>query len=770
MNRNSQESNSRRDSQRIAGLLNPHLLKKLDVDTALEENLVDPEQLIRAGRFDLFAKLPYAKLKRINADTDWGMRLYIEHMKVFNGLDEKDGSGKVGADTFIDSFNSVLNAVESSGLDASVSLVPIDQGNVVIDGSHRVAAALAWGSSVPTVSFDIEARSYDFAYFKRKGLGESWLDAMALELLSSKKNLFVALLFPAARGKREKAEALIRGCGEIYYNKEVTLNDHGAFNFIRQVYSCEPWVGDWRDGFKGGRKKAIRCFPSICPVQLYIFEADKLMDVRGLKKRVRDLYGVGNHSVHVTDTSQEAIDIGRLLLNENSVYFLNNARPQLMERFTPLLSQYKAWLYRESLNFEHFCIDGSAIMAAYGLRDARDLDFLHFGHEGIQTDIRGIDSHNDSLHHHMHSRDDILFNQENHFWYDGVKFASLNILREMKEVRGEEKDERDVGLINTITENSFVAPAVKRKHPCLGWYAKLKRRLKERRRRAKHGTPRIRKKIIGLVAGRNESARIAFCLQALSEYTDAIVYLDDCSEDDTVGVVQSIAESCCVERVICKSSWVRDEPGDRNKLLRAGRELGGTHFVVIDSDEAFTANCLDGNYLRRRILELKPGEQLALNWIQLWRSIYKYRDDDSVWSGRFKRCIFCDNGKAQYKSRFIHTSRVPKLKGRRYDLREGGVGLLHFQFVNWSNLKLKQRWYRYLELVREPSRPVEEINQKYAASVDESDIRLSDVPAEWLSGYPYFDESICDAPDLWRKNQIEEWEKKHGVSFFEGLD
>ena len=110
------------------------------------------------------------------------------------------------------------------------------------------------------------------------------------------------------------------------------------------------------------------------------------------------------------------------------------------------------------------------------------------------------------------------------------------------------------------------------------------------------------------------------------------------------------------------------------------------------------------------------------------------------------------------------------MKGRRYDLKEGSVGLLHFQFVNWSNLELKQRWYRRLEHVREPGRPIAEINQKYAASVDESGLRLSDAPEEWLSGYPFFDEAICDIPDTWREAQIEEWEKKYGTTFFDGLD
>jgi len=758
------------DEQRLSYLLNPNLLKSLNIENANGQSFVDAKRFISSGRFDLLAKFAYARLRCIEADTDWGARLYIEHMKVFNGLNEKDGSGKEGAEAFLTSFDSLLDSVARSGLDASLSLVPAGKGDLAIDGIHRIAAALVSDTCVPTAFFDVEARRYDFAYFRRKGLEEPWADAMANELLSLKRNLFVAILFPAARGKREKAAALIRGCGEIYYEKEVTLNEYGAFNFIRQIYSREPWVGDWRDSFGGARKKSERCFPVSGSMRVYIFEAEKLIDVRDLKDQIRGLYGAGNHSLHISDTHNEAVETGRLLFNANSIHFLNHARPRSLERFTPYLKQYKAWLYQESLNFEHFCVDGSAIMAAYGLRDARDLDFLHLGHEGIRTGIRGIDSHNEAMLQHATSRDDILFNPENHFWYDGVKFASLGVLRAMKAARGEEKDGRDLALIDALIENGRVPVASAKWNPITRWIAAGRRRLKARRRRAKQGASPRGPKIVGLVAGRNERARISFCLKALSVYTDAIVYLDDFSEDDTVGVVESIADECRVERVICKSSWIRDEPGDRNKLLEAGRELGGTHFIVIDADEALTANCLKNDSLRKQILSLQPGEQLALLWIQLWRSVQKYRDDDSVWSGRYKRCIFCDNGKARYKSRFIHTSRVPKMKGRRHNLEEGGFGLLHFQFVNWDNLELKQRWYRRLERVRDPDRSVEDINRKYAASVDESNLRLSNAPDEWFSGYTFFDESICQVPDSWREAHIKAWKEEYGATFFDRLD
>ena len=278
-------------------------------------------------------------------------------------------------------------------------------------------------------------------------------------------------------------------------------------------------------------------------------------------------------------------------------------------------------------------------------------------------------------------------------------------------------------------------------------------------------------RIIGLVPGRNESQRLAFCLRALARYTDAIVYLDDFSEDDSVKVVESLAAECRVERILRKDRWYRDEPGDRNRLLDAGREIGGTHFIAVDADEAFTANCANGDYLRRLILALQPGDQLTVNWIQLWRDVGQFRFDDSVWTWNYKGVIFCDDGLCRHYSDFIHTPRVPaNLSGQVHRLSGYAHGLMHFQFVNWRNLMVKQAWYRCLEHIRDPQKTVAAINERYAASKDERGLRLRIAPLEWLTGYPFFDVTMVNESESWREKQIHQWFNQYGQSHFKNLD
>jgi len=81
------------------------------------------------------------------------------------------------------------------------------------------------------------------------------------------------------------------------------------------------------------------------------------------------------------------------------------------------------------------------------------------------------------------------------------------------------------------------------------------------------------------------------------------------------------------------------------------------------------------------------------------------------------------------------------------------MGLMHFQFVNWDNLELKQQWYRWLERIRDPEKSVEAINRKYATSVDESGLILAETPDFWFEGYSILTRrySIFLINGVWRR-------------------
>ena len=278
-------------------------------------------------------------------------------------------------------------------------------------------------------------------------------------------------------------------------------------------------------------------------------------------------------------------------------------------------------------------------------------------------------------------------------------------------------------------------------------------------------------KIVALIPVKNESVRIEFCLKAISLFADAVCVYDDDSEDNTLEIVESLASECRVERVIKNRAWDYDETKYRQELLQAGRDIGGTHFIVLDADEAFTANLSHNDFLRKTIFSLQPGDHLQLVWIQLWRSTHQYRHDYSVWTNNYKAFAFADDGRCRYPPQKFHLLRVPSdLKGKAYRIEGYENGVMHFQFVNWRNLLVKQAWYRCLEHIISPDKPANKINRKYAPSKDETDINLIPVNPEWFSRYEFLDAVDWQTPELWREKQILGWFEKYGRDFFAELD
>lgn len=301
-------------------------------------------------------------------------------------------------------------------------------------------------------------------------------------------------------------------------------------------------------------------------------------------------------------------------------------------------------------------------------------------------------------------------------------------------------------------------------------------------------------KIVGLMQVRNEAGIVEQTLRCLRPYVDALVVLDDASDDETPQILERLANELSIEKIILEttSGWqVRTEIENRQKLLDTGRAIGGTHFIELDADEIFTATCMKDNWLRKRILALEKGQILHLPIINLWKSFDAYR---AKW-GEFPdivycSAIFCDDGvstlvdnKKVSHSGFIHFGRFPvnrvKTKPDVYS-KDLNYAILHLPFVNWDNTYIKRDWIMCLERIRLeeklsvkfPRRTVKDINEFYNTFHDygEKNMLLKQTPPEWLA-YDNFDKSCYITRAVsWKERQLSEWFKKYGRNFFRGLD
>ena len=121
-------------------------------------------------------------------------------------------------------------------------------------------------------------------------------------------------------------------------------------------------------------------------------------------------------------------------------------------KFENTISSFKNLIEKNNLDIDDYCLVGSSPLSVYGLREGEDLDYLHINPFNIKDDKDLIHSHNEyGKNLYDLNYDEIILNPDNHFYSRGVKFASLNVIKNMKQKRNEMKDVIDVNLINSIT-------------------------------------------------------------------------------------------------------------------------------------------------------------------------------------------------------------------------------------------------------------------------------------------------------------------------------
>ena len=156
---------------------------------------------------------------------------------------------------------------------------------------------------------------------------------------------------------------------------------------------------------------------------------------------------MGKHSVHINDTQEETWRIATSVFNDNSIDLLNKRKFSETPNFDRFFSEYQSIIKNRPDN-EDFCVAPKNSRSAYGLTDCQNIGFLH--HFNINPLRDKINCYNDAGDFYNISKDEIIYNPNNHFYFNGFKFATLDIIKKMKLNRNEPKDQRDISLIHSI--------------------------------------------------------------------------------------------------------------------------------------------------------------------------------------------------------------------------------------------------------------------------------------------------------------------------------
>lgn len=363
----------------------------LDIDKELEVEYVDAGQFLKSQRIDLVCKLFYIECREKHQNEDFAKELYKAHIKAFSfgSFTEPGSEEKNTIEKYFATFNALIDNVKTHGLDAKESVVPIGDNNSILDGSHRTAIAIYYKLELPIVKIDGINKIYDYEFFQGRGLDNCYLDYMAYLYVLYHEHSYIACLWPRAdlRNKIKRTEQLIEQVAGIVYKKRIKFNYHGLQQLMIHIYGNQEWAGSIEDDFKGIPFKAQKCYRNMSFTTVYVLSGCNLDKMVDLKSRIREIFEIENHSIHITDTKKEAIEAAQVLLFKESVYLLNYGnimrdKSLIME----IMKQHvknnidERWLNTDSIKTLYGLCDYKQKKECYSIHSSIGAGFINYGY------------------------------------------------------------------------------------------------------------------------------------------------------------------------------------------------------------------------------------------------------------------------------------------------------------------------------------------------------------------------------------------------------
>lgn len=443
-----------------------HITYPEEADYVIEE--IPARCLLSYKRMDFYAKLLYIDHYVKGIDMTYALNTYLAHIEAVTGFtnSEKGNKEKNNGNKFVEVFNKLIKDISENGFNSSISLIPVDADNYVIDGAHRVSIAAYFDKKVTIIRFKDWRTGYsmDWKYLKEMLLEERYLDFIALESTRWHQNLYMACFWPRSftlPERKKQADEYIESRVNILYRKKIKFNKVGIRNFLLQIYGHMSWIGNVDNHYRGVNSKMDEVvFKDIETVEFYLLQADSFDTIFNLKKEVRDIYNIGLSSVHITDNIRETRQIANLIYNPNSIHHLLHSYPDKFIKSYRLLLSFKDIVKEHNIDPEIYVLDSSMVMAIYGIREAADLDYLTEDKDCqlISTLCKqqgSMECHDRFIKYHTASNKDLIYNPHNFFVFNDIKFLTLNEIYRYKKNKGEEKDKNDIKLISAYISNDW---------------------------------------------------------------------------------------------------------------------------------------------------------------------------------------------------------------------------------------------------------------------------------------------------------------------------
>lgn len=404
-----------------------------------------------AERFDLGIKVALAERIVHNAVSDAVVFEYLNHIYKWNGFSEH-GSDKKGAGTFLDTFGSIVKALQGGGR-YTMPPIPLSASGAIQNGAHRLAASLATGITPEFELMQGQDYRWDYRYFQqfsspRGAFGRTTLLKMLFRNLSMWRGLYrFAIVFPGAciRDGGEVAMRTIGQHGTVLWDESFTCPRFFLKYLLLNCYPGEDWLGLGRGagGLQNKLGQVIAADREGQPLRVIAFVPDNGVDVGALKGDIRQHYGIAHSALHISDGEYDTSSVALAYCST-----ISDIKPLKNLDYDAPTVRALAGIGRELPGMishrERCLLVGSAVLELFGGRRANDLDWLGLGLPG---DGGKLASHNDYIFLYESPLEQMLDGLEGKYFLYGVPLLSPARVMRFKDIRSEAKDHQDLARL-----------------------------------------------------------------------------------------------------------------------------------------------------------------------------------------------------------------------------------------------------------------------------------------------------------------------------------
>lgn len=407
-------------------------------------------RLIHPGRLDVLAKTQV--LRVLDADEDQARQLY-EHEYRFhtgNGVTaEPDDPSKKTFDEYWEAFKLTYSRIRDLGFDPQISTIPVTADGQIINGSHRAAICIHLGID-PWVVASTGNIDCSYKVYRSRGFDEDYMWSLGMDYLRRIETVSAFFFWepkfdPDCIGGFSQSEIL---------RAKFRLNPTGQRNLLYELYRDSPWISGLGATYSGLEQKRIECFDSGDRLTVSLVHGSDQAQIRRWKDQYRIYDGRGFSAVHSTDDQQSTISAVSLLATEPGRDLLNRTLG-LMDGGERILGALVRQGFDQWDRKGEYFIFGSSVMELAGLRRTNDVDVAVLRND-LKFESLGVPSSADLLNFYDTKKLSVATAIQKHglIIWRGYSFPSLEMLREAKERRSEQKDDIDVLLLGDFISGS----------------------------------------------------------------------------------------------------------------------------------------------------------------------------------------------------------------------------------------------------------------------------------------------------------------------------